>query len=239
MKWLSSLWSISGLQRFNSKKSQRAGRSGSWSFHKRHNFTHIILTRLSHKNVKCIFEVIGIQAKGKQCFLPLQTIFSGNAAHSVTTETWQAAVWKACSPRTWITTVRLRSTMTLHKSTEMTSTNYRHIPVLWDSVTSWNSAFFFLPFVSDTIGLGRLSPGCFGGCNSLWLANSRQGTDTMIHLCAALLGCEINKAKNAKLLQWLCSEKTTNTPEEKIPCWRVYSTVNVGDFSAKLKQSCL
>lgn len=31
---------------------------------------------------------------------------------------------------------------------------------------------------------------------TLWLANSRQGTDTMIHLYVALLGCEINKMNN-------------------------------------------
>ncbi len=94
--------------------------------------------------------------------------------------------------------------MMLHKSTEMTSTNYWHIPALWDSVTSWNTAF------SGHLFLTQLD---WAGC---LLANSRQGTDTMIHLCAALLGCEINKLKKYKdtLYNDCAANKQPNTPDK-------------------------
>ena len=97
--------------------------------------------------------------------------------------------------------------------------NYRHILPLWDDMTSWNTAFhtFFWPFVFATIRFGRLSRNCFGGYNSPWLGNSRQGTDTMIHLCEAPLGCEINKVENAKrFCKDYAENKQTNVAEKYI-----------------------
>lgn len=90
-------------------------------------------------------------------------------SYRVTAKTWQITVLGPAVRDS-------KSTMTLHKSTEMTS-------ISWDRHTAfWNFSFFLTQLNLAGSLLAALEDITHYG----WV-NSRQGTDTMPHSCAALL----------------------------------------------------